>query len=89
MRPQSEIYNDVVVKVDQFPEVTVSLIGEAKSFTFQIQVYLSYMCCHYTNMRLTVEVDLLFSDENISIKQAQELSKKIQKEILTIKVQRS
>jgi len=49
------------------------------------QVYLSYMCCHYYNMRLTVEVDLLFGDEAISLKQAQELAKKIQKEVLTIK----
>ena len=43
------------------------------------------MCCHYYNMRLTVEVDLLFGDEAISLKQAQELAKKIQKEVLTIK----
>lgn len=68
MRPQSEIYQDVVAKVDLFPEV-----------------YLSYMCCHYYNMRLTVEVDLLFGDETISLKQAQELAKKIQKEVLAIK----
>jgi hypothetical protein len=36
-------------------------------------------------MRLTVEVDLLFGDETISLKQAQELAKKIQKEVLAIK----
>jgi hypothetical protein len=50
-----------------------------------MQVYLSYMCCHYYNMRLTVEVDLLFGEENISLTQAQALAKKIQSEILTIK----
>ncbi len=68
MRPQSEVYNDVVAKVDQFPEVLMS-----------------YLCCHYINRNLTVEVDLIFEDEKMSIMDAQNLAKKIQKEIGSIK----
>jgi cation diffusion facilitator family transporter len=69
MRPQSEIFEEVAAKVDLFPEV----------------VGMSYMCCHYYARRLTVEVDVIFNNSNLSINEAQEVAKRIQKEIETIK----
>jgi hypothetical protein len=46
---------------------------------------ISYVCCHYYARRLTVEVDVIFNESSLSLHEVQEISKDIQKEILTIK----
>jgi len=69
MRPQSEITSDVAAKVALFPDEVAGM---------------SFLCCHYYNHRLTVEVDLVLKDNKKTIEESQAIARKVQKEIMKI-----